>query len=362
GRRPLKAVARVRIPSGLHPESFHLRILIPSLTGQLPQVERAATDQLVWVARCRDEWLTGKMDLVSSDADEQSRTILTALLGQPILACATISSGFTAAQVYRISLAGGHSAVAKVAPWSAEREQVLAGLRIEALVLSTLTAPFLPRLLAADDTVGALVIEDLGTTGWLPHGTDGQWPIPPQAAAESIWRTAEAIRTLPIPAGLPSGHSGLSTVWERVGELDLGPMGIDQTWWQQAAPLLRQAAAQHELAVSVLVHGDFKGANLCLRDGYVVAVDWSGAHHGDPSTDVLEAAIWLRMAGARVLPPGLEMLPLLSVYGGLLVQEYLTLHWQADEQGQRARELKRRTALEALSGFSELIGVASPSA
>ncbi len=37
-KRPLKAVARVRIPSGLHPESFHLRILIPSLTGQLPQV------------------------------------------------------------------------------------------------------------------------------------------------------------------------------------------------------------------------------------------------------------------------------------------------------------------------------------
>ncbi|MDQ3476470.1 MAG: hypothetical protein M3492_09145, partial [Actinomycetota bacterium] len=43
------------------------------------------------------------------------------------------------------------------------------------------------------------------------------------------------------------------------------------------------------------------------RDGYVVAVDWSGAHVGDPSTDVLEAAIWLRMAGVRVLPPGPEM-------------------------------------------------------
>ncbi len=92
-------------------------------------------------------------------------------------------------------------------------------------------------------------------------------------------------------------------------------MGIDEAWWRQTGPLLRQAAAQHDFAISVLVHGDFKGANLCLRDGYVVAVDWSGAHVGDPSTDVLEAAIWLRMAGVRVLPPGPEMLPLLAVYG-----------------------------------------------
>jgi len=297
---------------------------------------------------------------VRTSADEQSRTILTALLGEAILAAAPISAGFTAALVYRISLAGGRSAVAKVAPWTAEREQVLAGLRIETLVLSSLSAPFLPKLLAADDIAGALVIEDLGTAGWLPHGTDDQWPISPQAAAESIWRTAEAIRALPVPSGLPSGHSGLSTVWERVEELDRTPMGISRAWWHQAGPLLRQGAAHHEFAVSVLVHGDFKGANLCLRNGFVVAVDWSGAHLGDPSTDVLEAAIWLRMAGARVLPPGLEMLPLLAVYGGLLVQEFLTLAWRPDAHGQRARDLKRRTALEALSGFSELIGIPSP--
>jgi len=298
--------------------------------------------------------------LVASDIDEQSRTMLTALLGEPILASMPISSGFTAALVYRISLAGGRSAVAKVAPWSAEREQVLTGLRIEAQVLSCLAAPFLPRLLIADDSLGALVIEDLGTAGWLPHGTEWNWPIPPQAAAECIWRTAEAIRVLPVPPGLPTGHSGLSTVWDRVEELDRAPMGIDEAWWRQTGPLLRQAAAEHDFAVSVLVHGDFKGANLCLRDGYVVAVDWSGAHVGDPSTDVLEAAIWLRMAGVRVLPPGLQMLPLLAVYGGLLVQEFLTLDWKPDVHGQRARDLKRRTALEALTGFSELIGVASP--
>ena len=299
---------------------------------------------------------------MSCDADEQSRTVLAALLGEPILACAPISSGFTAALVYRLSLAGGRSAVAKVAPWSAEREQVLAGLRVEARVLSCLAAPFVPQLLVADDAMGACVIEDLGTVGWLPHGSDGDWPVPAQAAAESIWRTAEAIRAMPIPPGLPAGHAGLSTVWDRVGDLNLAPMGIDQAWWRQTGPLLTQAAAQHDFTVSVLVHGDFKGANLCLRDGYVVAVDWSGAHVGDPSTDVLEAAIWLRMAGVRVLPPGLEMLPLLAVYGGLLVQEYLTLDWKPDAHGQRARDLKRRTAIEALSGFSELIGVASPSA
>ena len=91
-------------------------------------------------------------------------------------------------------------------------------------------------------------------------------------------------------------------MWERVEDLDRSPMGISDTWWYQTGPLLRQEAAQHDFAVSVLVHGDFKGANLCLRDGFVVAVDWSGAHLGDPSTDVLEAAIWLRMAGAKVLP------------------------------------------------------------
>ncbi|MDQ4038224.1 MAG: aminoglycoside phosphotransferase family protein [Actinomycetota bacterium] len=295
-----------------------------------------------------------------SHADEQSRTILTALLGEPIVAATAISDGFTAALVYRISLAGGRSAVAKVAPWTADREQVLAGLRIEIQVLSALAAPFLPRLLAADVAAGALVVEDLGTAGWLPHGTDGTWPIPPQAAADSIWRTAEAIRALPVPAGLPAGHRGLSMVWDRVEELDRTPMGISAAWWHRTGPLLRQAAAQHDFTVSVLVHGDFKGANLCLRDGYVVVVDWSGAHLGDPSTDVLEAAIWLRMAGAKVLPPGLEMLPLLAVYGGLLVQEFLTLAWKPDAHGQRARDLKRRTALEALSGFSELIGVPAP--
>lgn len=295
-----------------------------------------------------------------SEAAEQSRAILTRLLGEPILAGVPISDGFTAALVYRLSLSRGRSAIAKVAPWTAERERVLAGLRIESSVLSTLSAPFLPRLFASDDVAGALVMEDLGTEGWLPHGTDGPWPIPPQVAAESIWRTAEAIRALPIPAGLPPGHRGLSIVWDRVEELDRKPVGIPEGWWRQAGPLLREAAAQHDFAVSVLVHGDFKGANLCLRHGYVVAVDWSGAHWGDPSTDVLEAAIWLRMAGVKVLPPGLEMLPLLAVYGGLLVEEYLTLDWKPDAQGQRARDLKHRTALEALSGFSELIGLPAP--
>ena len=83
-------------------------------------------------------------------ADEQSRTVLTALLGEPILSAVPISDGFTAALVYQITLAGGRSAVAKVAPWTAEREQVLAGLQLEALVLSTLSAPFMPRLLAAN--------------------------------------------------------------------------------------------------------------------------------------------------------------------------------------------------------------------
>ncbi len=125
--------------------------------------------------------------MVSNDADEQSRTVLSALFGEPILACAPISSGFTAALVYRISLAGGRTAVAKVAPWSAEREQVLAGLRVEAQVLSCLAAPFPPQLLVAD-TMGALVIEDLGTAGWLPHGSGGDWPIPAQSAASILHR------------------------------------------------------------------------------------------------------------------------------------------------------------------------------
>lgn len=295
-----------------------------------------------------------------SDADAQARAILSDLLGEPIPVGIPISDGFTAALVYRIALSGGRTAVAKVAPWTAERDQVLAGLQVESLVLSTLSVPFLPRLLAADDIAGIVVLEDLGTEGWLPHGTDEQWPISPQVAAESIWRTAEAIRALPIPAGLPTGYRGLSTVWDRIDKLDLDPMGIDPGWWGRTGPHLRQAATQHEFEPSVLVHGDFKGANLCLRNGYVVAVDWSGAHIGDPSTDVLEAVIWLRMAGVKVLPPGMDLLPLLAVYGGLLVQEFLTLDWKPDAQGQRARDLKRRTALEALSGFSELIGLPPP--
>lgn len=294
------------------------------------------------------------------DADEQSRTILAQLLGEPVIDIAAISGGFTAALVYRIALPGGRRAVAKVAPWTPAREQVLAGLRVETLVLSALSAPFLPRLLAADEVAGALVIEDLGPTGWLPQGTYGGWPMPAETVAERIWRTAEAIRALPVPAGLPTGHRGLSAVWERVEALDQRPMGIAPRWWRGAGPLLAQAATQYEFSASVLVHGDFKGPNLCLRDSFVVAVDWSGAHLGDPSTDVLEAAIWLRMAGVRVLPPGLEMLPLLAVYGGLLTQEFLTLDWRPDRQGQAARELKRRTAVEALSGFSELVGLPSP--
>lgn len=295
-----------------------------------------------------------------SDADEQARLVLGRLLGEAILDLAPISGGFTAALVYRILLPGGRSAVAKVAPWTSQRETVLAGLGVEALVLSSLSAPFLPRLLAADNAAGALVIEDLGPLGWLPHGTGGRWPIAPEAAAEAIWATAAAIRALPAPPGLPAGYAGLSTVWERVEDLDRSAMGIAPAWWTRTGPLLAEAAAQHDFSVSVLVHGDFKGANLCLREGYVMAVDWSGAHRGDPSTDVLEAAIWLRMAGVRVLPPGLDLLPLLAVYGGLLVQEFLTLDWRPDPRGRQARELKRRTALEALSGFSELIGVPPP--
>lgn len=271
-----------------------------------------------------------------------------------------IAGGFTAAQVYRLQLAGGRSAVAKVAPWSPEREPVLAGLATEALILGSASTPFMPRLIAADPGVGALVIEDLGPRGWLPHGSDDTWPVPPLQAAEAVWRTVQGIRALPIPPGLPPGFTGLSTIWDRVVGLDVSPVGIPEQWWTAMLPQLVAAAREHTFTLSVVVHGDFKGANLCLRGGYAVAVDWSGAHVGDPGTDVLEAAIWLRMAGVRLAPPSDHLVPLLAVYGGLLVREFLTLEWGIDPVGQRARELKRRTAIEALRGFAELVDVPIP--
>ncbi len=203
------------------------------------------------------------------------------LLGSPVVAERTVSGGYTLAKRRVVTLADGRTAFVK----TAVDELTRGWLETEQRMYAALSGPFMPRLLAAEDSV--LVLEDLSGAHWPPPWRDGD--------VRAVIKALDALHALPPPSGLrhPQEVDDLRGGWPAVAAdpepfLSLGV--ASPAWLRESLPALLEAAERAQLEGDSVVHLDIRSDNLCLRDGRCVIVDWNWAARGNPQLDL---AFWL---------------------------------------------------------------------
>jgi hypothetical protein len=173
---------------------------------------------------------------------------------------------------WRVLFGDGSAAFAKVAAF----DYVADWLRLEHANYRSLTGmPYLPDVVGWHDDGEApvLVIEDLSQAVWPP-------PWSSQAVDAVLEALAEIQSTPPPPAidedfGAPFDiHEGWNPMRDDpTGALALGV--FDRPWFERHADDLAAAAATAELGGDVLLHGDVRSDNLCLRAGRAIMIDWN---------------------------------------------------------------------------------------
>lgn len=211
------------------------------------------------------------------------------LLRDEVVAARVAGAGFTPADRWVVALASGRTAFVKAAT-----NQVIAGwLRAEQRLYSSVSAVFVPRLLAWDDD-GAkpvLLLEDL---------SDAHWPPPWRPRdVDAVLAALDRLHALSPPAGFPpAGEVFASDGWARVAA-DPAPflaVGVaTAAWLEGVLPTLLAAESAFRIEGRSLLHLDVRSDNLCIRDGGALLVDWNHASVGNP---LLDLAFWL---------PSLEM-------------------------------------------------------
>ncbi|HEY4028343.1 MAG TPA: phosphotransferase [Candidatus Dormibacteraeota bacterium] len=220
------------------------------------------------------------------------------LLGVPVTGWRPVSGGWSVALKGVVELAGGRTVFAKLG----DIPDTMAALRAECGVYELLSAPFVPRLLAADPTVPVLVIEDLSAATWPPP-----WTPELLAGLDALFAQLAATRA---PAGLqPLGDRVRQLgAWELVAA-DPGPLLaaglVAAGWLDRCLPALLAAERAAPTAGDRLVHLDVRSDNVCFRgDGRAMLVDWNGAVAGDPRWDRLLMLPTIQLEGG---PPVREL-------------------------------------------------------
>lgn len=162
---------------------------------------------------------------------------------------------------------------------------------LERVVYEQVKAPFLPRLIGADE--GLLVLDDL---------TDALWPPPYPDDVSALFITLDALAATAPPAALPELPKPSPGLWERlIGYADrlTGLGACSAEWLEQALPQLIAAEARFAPAGDSLVHGDIYSGNLCFTGGRSVLVDWACARRGNHWFDRGMAWISVEIEGGR---------------------------------------------------------------
>jgi len=245
----------------------------------------------------------------------------------------------------------GATAFVKVAAY----DYTAAWLRLERANYEALAgARFLPALLGwhDDGEEPALVMEDLSAASWPPPWTT--------ATIDAVLRTIEEVGSTPAPEPIGEGFGEMFDIregWEPLrGDprriIDLG--AFDGAWLTAHGEELDVAAREARLDGDVLLHGDVRSDNLCIRDGRATLVDWnwactgagnldlvawlpSLAHEGGPDPWLLapgEGALASLLAGFFLEHAGREPIPQAPHVRQLqLDQGIVALRWACHELG-----------------------------
>jgi hypothetical protein len=220
------------------------------------------------------------------------------------------SSGYTVAYHGIAELANGTTAFVKAATEPVTAEFI----RDEQRVFGALEGPFMPALLALDDTEPPLlVLEDLSAAHWPPPWHGGM--------IDAVRETLAAVAATPPSEVLPPVgvyRARLTTGWSEI-EADPGSflaLGVcSAQWLADALPALREASETAPIDGDSVLHLDVRSDNLCIAERGAVLVDWNHACVGNPELDV---AAWLPSLRLEGGPKPEDILPGASGFAALL--------------------------------------------
>ncbi len=157
-------------------------------------------------------------------------------------------------------------------------------LHREIWMYTHLSGPFMPRLLAWEDSEQApiLIIEDLSAWHWPPPWNEHRLDL--------VLEQIEALHHAPVnPALGPGAGESNTRNWHTVAS-DPAPflsLGIaSAAWLERALPSLVPAASQARAEGSSLTHWDLRSDNICISASVALFVDWNLAGLGNPVLDL----------------------------------------------------------------------------
>lgn len=221
------------------------------------------------------------------------------------------------------------------------------GVAVEHHVLSNVSLPCLPALLAYGD--GVLVTEDLSAARW---GT----PLTPDDVA-LLSAAMDLVAAVPAPAGL-------RPMWTRRGwaafaedPAPLLALGlVDEAWAARHVPALAEAEAGADVAGDRLLHTDLWLQNWCRADRGAVLVDWAGTRVGNPLLMRAWGEAGVRAAGG---PSGLVLAGHPEWAAWVAGQAALFLGESPDDHP-RLKETERRELAACLRWACDEVGLPHP--
>jgi len=157
-------------------------------------------------------------------------------------------------------------------------------LHREIKVYQDLTAPFIPRLIGADDDpdLPILIIEDLSDAVWPPPWTG-------DSVEEVLAAIAAMHATNASPLRLGTLLDERDEGWPKIAEtpapfLSLGL--VSARWLEAALPALIDAERSCALTGDALTHLDLRSDNLCITHEGVKFIDWAEARRSSSRVDL----------------------------------------------------------------------------
>jgi hypothetical protein len=214
----------------------------------------------------------------SGEADPHLTDSVARLTGRhPVAWEEAPAGGYTKATRLIVHFADGGTAFVK----AANDEWTTGWLRDEIAVYRHLRAPYLPEVLALDETDPPLIVlEDLRTGHWPPPWRPGD--------VEAVLATIAAVRATLPPPNHPSlaGLRDSIASWRHVAT-EPAPflaLGLCSTrWFEGALPTLLDADDEAPLEGDELLHLDVRSDNLCLGlpNRPAILVDWNHSCRGN---------------------------------------------------------------------------------